>query len=67
MPPNIDMDRCSGCGMCDKICPLDVIHFDSEKNMPIVKYADECWHCGSCRLECPMGAIKIFFPVEMLY
>jgi len=26
MPPVIDMEKCSGCGICDKHCPLDVIY-----------------------------------------
>lgn len=34
MPPAIDIQKCSGCGVCDRICPLDVIHFDSEKKIP---------------------------------
>jgi NAD-dependent dihydropyrimidine dehydrogenase PreA subunit len=67
MPPLLDMEKCSGCGICDRICPLDVIHFDDQKKIPIVMYPDECWHCGSCRLECPKEAIKIVFSPEMIY
>lgn len=67
MPPLIDLNRCTGCGTCDAHCPLDVIHFDDKKNIPVVKYPDECWHCGSCRLDCPVEAIKIKFGPEMLY
>ena len=66
MPPVINLKKCKKCGTCDLHCPLDVIHFDRRKKLPVVKYPEECWHCGSCRLDCPVGAIKIRFGPEML-
>ena len=49
MPPVIDLDKCKRCGTCDAHCPVDVIRFDEERDIPIVQYPDECWHCGNCR------------------
>ncbi len=66
MPAAIDLEKCSGCGICDQICPGDVIHMDETTNTPVVKYPDECWHCGCCRIDCPEGAIAIKFPPQML-
>jgi adenylylsulfate reductase, subunit B len=66
MPPIIDANSCSGCGTCDRHCPIDVIHLDKAKQLAVVKYPDECWHCGSCRLDCPQDAIRIVFPERML-
>ncbi|MHC1600973.1 MAG: 4Fe-4S dicluster domain-containing protein [Candidatus Nezhaarchaeales archaeon] len=66
MPPKIDLEKCTGCGLCDKVCPGDVIYMDPSTKKPIVKYPDECWHCGSCRQECPAKAIKITFYPSML-
>ncbi len=66
MPPIIELKKCQGCKLCDEHCPVDVIHFDEERKIPLVKYPEECWHCGSCRLDCPTGAISIKFPPQML-
>ena len=68
MPPVFDMEKCSGCGLCDSLCPADAIYLHSEgdQDVPYLKYPEECWHCGSCRQDCPEGAIAIRFPPEML-
>lgn len=67
MPPVFNMDKCSRCGLCERICPVDAIfRRDDEDGRPYVKYPDECWHCGSCRQDCPEKAIKIAFPPAML-
>ncbi len=71
MPVTFDLELCDGCGMCDAVCPGDVIHLHlakskSEIDVPYLKYPDECWHCGSCRQVCEVDAITIVFPPEML-
>jgi len=62
------MDRCSGCGSCDELCPADAIYMEYIENQekPYLRYPDECWHCGSCRQDCPEDAIEIRFPPDML-
>jgi adenylylsulfate reductase, subunit B len=66
MPPVIDAHLCTGCGICEDACPLDVIYMDAETSRPSIRYPDECWHCGSCRQECPEEAISIRFPLRVL-
>ena len=68
MPPIFEMDKCSGCGLCDVISPADAIYLITAEDPPVPyqKYPDECWHCGSCRQDCPEDAIKIQFPPDML-
>lgn len=68
MPPIIDLEKCNSCGVCDKYCPLDVIHMNEneEENVSVVVYPYECKHCGVCRMNCPLGAIAIEFPLSML-
>ncbi|MBA7681234.1 MAG: 4Fe-4S dicluster domain-containing protein [Desulfobacteraceae bacterium] len=68
MPPTFYMKKCTGCGLCDSICPADAIYMKEfeDTSVPYLKYPDECWHCGSCRQDCPEGAIEIQFPPDML-
>ncbi len=61
MPAVIDSSKCTGCGICDEICPGDVIHINEEGIRAEVRYPDECWICGSCRMECPEDAITYTF------
>jgi len=35
MPPVIDMEKCNGCGICDKHCPLDVIYMVKKRRRPV--------------------------------
>jgi MinD superfamily P-loop ATPase len=64
MPPVIDREKCSLCGTCADICPLDVIYIRDEA--VDVRYPYECWHCGACRQDCPEEAVGIEFPLIML-
>ena len=69
MPPVIDKDKCSGCGMCADICPLDVLFCSGAGEAPVIAYEEECWHCNSCVLDCPEEAIslRVPLPAMMLY
>jgi adenylylsulfate reductase subunit B len=64
MPPTIDPARCTLCGVCQDVCPGDILHINRGIN-GLVRYPDECQHCDICRLECPETAIQIIFPVWM--
>ena len=68
MPPVFNMEKCTGCGLCDAICPADAIYMkiSAERDIPYLKYPDECWHCGSCRQDCQEDAVEIQFPPDML-
>jgi len=68
VPPVFNLEKCSGCGLCDAICPADAIYMGGAEdlNRPYLKYPDECWHCGSCRQDCPDEAVEIRFPPDML-
>lgn len=63
----IDYRHCNGCGICYRICPMDVFGWDEEKGLPILAYPDECWHCGACELDCPEMAIDVEIPFHQKF
>jgi len=55
MSVKIDEDKCTGCGICAQICPVDAIAVG-----PVAKIDREiCTGCGRCVAECPNEAIHM--------
>jgi len=52
----IDEELCSGCKICNLLCPYSAISFDEEKEVSVVNEA-LCKACGVCVAACPSGAI----------
>jgi len=52
----INEDNCSGCRMCNSLCPYQAITFDEEKQVSTVNET-LCKGCGTCVAACPAGAI----------
>jgi L-aspartate semialdehyde sulfurtransferase ferredoxin len=51
-----DEERCTHCGMCISICPVEAMSMDPDTKM--VSYLPEkCIACGTCIDACPPGAI----------
>lgn len=60
----VDKDACSGCRICETICPFLAIQLKSEVMKGQEKLTAEvieamCQGCGLCSSACPTGAIKI--------
>jgi heterodisulfide reductase subunit A len=53
----VNVDLCSGCRICNIMCPYSAIEFDEEKKKSHVISA-LCKACGTCVAACPSGAIK---------
>ena len=54
----IDEDSCSGCRVCESLCPYTALEFDTEdKVMKITQVL--CKGCGTCGAACPSGAITM--------
>ncbi len=65
--PLISQDKCTGCGLCARVCPYNAITVDKEKKISEVVEA-ACAGCGTCGAECPFSAIEMrHFTDEQLY
>jgi Fe-S-cluster-containing dehydrogenase component len=52
----VDITKCTGCKMCQKACPWEMMSFDSDTNK-----ATKCFLCGGnpkCVEACPSGALS---------
>lgn len=52
----IDPEKCKGCGMCKRNCPVEAI--SGEIKQPHVIDKDKCIKCGTCISVCPFKAIS---------
>jgi len=52
----IDESICSGCGICNPLCPYSAISLDEEKKVSRINDA-LCKGCGTCVAACPSDAI----------
>ena len=51
-----DRERCTGCGQCVEICPVQVIRMEGD--FPVVD-REWCIGCGVCAIPCPAAAVKL--------
>jgi NAD-dependent dihydropyrimidine dehydrogenase PreA subunit len=59
MIQSIDHEKCTGCGICMEVCPLDTIRVDETSHKAVIAYPDDCMTCFECEIECPAGAIEV--------
>lgn len=55
---HIDKEKCIGCSLCARKCPVQCI-FGSREDKYEITQAD-CVKCGTCQEVCPVGAISRF-------
>ncbi|KAF0107246.1 MAG: heterodisulfide reductase subunit A [Anaerolineaceae bacterium] len=54
---SIKEEQCSGCRICNNVCPFNAILFHEDKMVSEVNPA-LCQGCGTCVAACPAGAIS---------
>ncbi len=54
---NIDTEKCTGCTLCARKCPVEAI--DGSVKKPHVIIQDKCIKCGNCYTACNFGAVEI--------
>jgi len=52
----VDKTKCSGCGTCMDLCPVEAIKL--VENLATVSEED-CAECGACVDECPEKALSL--------
>jgi uncharacterized protein (DUF362 family)/ferredoxin len=64
--PVIDVEKCTRCGQCADICPVDpkALAFPDDKKDTVPQYNyTRCIRCYCCHETCPHGAIHIRVPL----
>jgi len=71
MIETIDLPKCTGCGICDAVCPADVIYMETtvvvsgvpgleeRKLLPVIKFREHCITCFNCELFCPEEIVDV--------
>jgi uncharacterized protein (DUF362 family) len=64
--PVIDKNKCTQCGTCVRMCPVEpkaVNWVNNDKSKPPKHYYDRCIRCYCCQETCQEGAIDIESPL----
>lgn len=58
--PDIDAEKCTGCGACAQVCPTGAIEMVDEGNERTLRFKyEKCISCASCEEVCPEEAVKL--------
>ena len=52
----IDPEKCKGCSLCARNCPVEAITGEVKK--PFVIDTEKCIRCNACVRNCKFGAIR---------
>ena len=53
----LDAEKCTGCGLCEIVCPHGVFAVKDSKAAVVDR--DACMECGACKSNCASAAIEV--------
>jgi len=59
--PEIDHDKCTGCGDCVELCRTEAV--DLLEGKAVIVRPQDCDYCTDCEGFCPFGAIRCPFEI----
>lgn len=62
--PEIDLEKCNGCGDCAEQCPTSAVALVGGK--AVIIRTDACDYCTDCETFCPSGAIRCPFEIILV-
>lgn len=54
----LSAERCIGCNMCVRVCPMNVFA-KVPGGQPVIARQDDCQSCFMCELYCPADALYV--------
>ena len=64
--PEVDADRCTGCGRCVAACEPRVLSLETTnwRKAAVLHGRADCTGCSLCAVVCPFRAITMMRPVD---
>ena len=64
--PEVDIDRCTGCGRCVAACDLHLLSLETLrwKKFAVLHAPQPCTGCSDCAVTCPFHAITMRTPTR---
>ncbi len=60
--PIIDANRCTGCGLCQQLCPTQAVEVVG--TLAVIVRPEDCSFCDVCESYCPEAAIGRPFTIS---
>jgi len=57
--PVINKNKCTECGTCIEVCPMEIFVKKGDKVIIDPKKVTECIGCRACEVQCPQEAIAV--------